>query len=136
MGRLSWGTTTVTVAASAQKTLASSRRVLVVEDEVLIAMVLEDMLDILGHTVVASPASFAEALGAIGAGGFDLAILDVNLGDNPVFPLADQLRAAGTAVIFATGSHRDSLPDRFVDALVIEKPYTFQAVEAAMRQLA
>ncbi len=76
-------------------------------------MVLEDMLDMLGHTVVATPGDFAEAEAAIAAGGFDLVIADVNLGADPVYPLADQVVAAGVPLILATGSHRDTLPPRF-----------------------
>nr|WP_295664088.1 response regulator [Polymorphobacter sp.] len=112
------------------------RRVLIVEDEILIAMVLEDVLEMLGHTVVGSPSTYAEAESAIAAGGFDLAILDVNLGNDPVFPLADKLRCAGTAIIFATGSHPDSLPVQFAGVPVLEKPYAVQAVETALGELA
>ncbi len=124
------------MAAIAKLASAPPRRVLVVEDEVLIAMVLEDILDLLGHVVVASPATYAEASAAIDAGGFDLAVLDVNLGDEPIFPLADRLTAAGTTIVFATGSHPDSLPERFHGVAVLEKPYAFQAVEAALENLA
>lgn len=123
-------------ADAARLPLATSRRVLIVEDEVLIAMVLEDVLDMLGYTVVGTPASFADAGKAIDAGGFDLAILDVNLGDDPVFPLADRLRAAGTPIIFATGSHRDSLPPRFDGTPILEKPYAVTAVETALFDIA
>lgn len=124
------------MAAIAKMVGVSPRRVLIVEDEVLIAMVLEDILGMLGHIVVATPATYAEAEAAIAAGGFDLAVLDVNLGHDPVFPLADRLCAAGTTIVFATGSHPDSLPDRFRDTTVLEKPYAFQAVEAVLGSLA
>lgn len=110
------------------------RHILIVEDEVLISMVLEDILDMLGHSVVATAATFADAERAIAGGGFDLAVLDVNLGHDPVYPLADALVAAGTDIIFATGSHPDSLPDRFRDCTVLEKPYAFQAVESALQR--
>ncbi|UAJ09467.1 response regulator [Glacieibacterium megasporae] len=123
-------------AAQAQSQATGSRRVLIVEDEVLIAMVLEDVLDLLGHRVVGTPSTYAEADAAIAAGGFDLAILDVNLGNDPVFPLADKLQESGVAIIFATGSHRDSLPSRFANAPVLEKPYAVQAVETALGELA
>ena len=123
-------------ADAARLPLAPSRRVLIVEDEVLITMVLEDVLDMLGHTVVATPASFTEAEKAIDVGGFDLAILDVNLGVDPVFPLADRLRAAGTPMIFATGSQRDTLPARFDGIPVLEKPYAIAAVETALGGIA
>ena len=107
------------------------RRVLIIEDEVLIAMVLEDMLDILGHVVVGTPTSLAEAETAIAAGGFDLVIADVNLGAESVYPLADRLRASGIGLILATGSHRDTLPPRFADVPVLEKPYAIAAIETA-----
>lgn len=116
-------------------TAPASRRVMIVEDDALIAMVLEDMLDVLGYTVVSSASTYAEADAAIAAGGFDVAILDVNLGREPVFPLAARLQAAGTSIIFATGSHRDSLPPIFSTVPVIEKPYAVQAVEAALSKV-
>lgn len=122
-------------ADAARPSQSTARRVLIVEDEVLIAMVLEDALDMLGHVVVGSAASYAETETAIAAGGFDLAILDVHLGSDPVFPLADRLVAAGTSVIFATGSHRDSLPARFDGMAVLEKPYAIAAVEAALAKV-
>ncbi len=108
---------------------------LIAEDEVLIAMVLEDMLDMLGHVVVSTPSSFAEAEAAVLAGGFDTAILDVNLGSEPIFPIAEQLRSAGVPIIFATGSHRDSLPVQFNGVPVLEKPYAVNAVELALGKL-
>ena len=115
------------------------RRVLIVEDEVLIGMVLEDILDMLGCTVAGNAVSFAEAtamVGELGADGFDIAILDVNLGVDPVYPLADRIVALGLPIVFATGSHPDSLPDRFTGYPVLEKPYAFAAVEAALGGLA
>lgn len=115
------------------------RRVLIVEDEVLIGMVLEDILDMLGCTVVGNAASFDEAtalVDSLGATGFDVAILDVNLGAEPVYPLADRIAAQGVPIIFATGSHPDTLPDRFASCGVLEKPYAFAAVESAIDGLA
>ncbi len=111
------------------------RRVLIIEDEVLIAMVLEDMLDIMGHVVVGTPATFAEAEAAIAAGGFDLVVADVNLGTEPIYPLADRVRDTGVALVLATGSHRDTLPARFADVPVLEKPYMLPAVEAAFEKI-
>lgn len=111
------------------------RRVLIVEDEVLIGMVLEDILDMLGCTIVGNAVSLDEAsaiVDRLGAGGYDVAILDVNLGAEPVYPLADQIAAHGVPIIFATGSHPDTLPDRFASCGVLEKPYSFEAVEALM----
>lgn len=115
------------------------RRVLIVEDEVLIGMVLEDILDMLGCTVAGNAGTFDEAaklIDSLGTSGFDVAILDVNLGAEPVYPLADRIAAAGVPIIFATGSHPDSLPDRFADCGVLEKPYAFASVETALGGLA
>ena len=112
------------------------QRVLIAEDEVLIGLVLEDMLGELGCAVAHNAESFRAteaALGSLGADGFDLAILDVNLGDEPVYPLADRIAALGKPIVFSTGSHRDTLPVRFQGSLVLEKPYSLAAVDAAVR---
>ncbi len=112
------------------------RRVAIVEDEVLIAILLEDILDSLGCEVVGPAASLQEASDLLALGRpIDTAILDVNLGSDPVYSVADQLIAAGVEVIFATGSHRSVLPDRFAGCKVLEKPYAFAAVEHAIGAL-
>lgn len=111
------------------------RHVLVVEDEVLIAMVLEDMLDILGHRVVGTPATLAEAQAAFDAGGFDLVVADVNLGAEAIYPLAERVLDAGIALILATGSHRDNLPPGFAGVPILEKPYTLAAIETALAKI-
>jgi len=113
------------------------RRVGVVEDEVLIAILLEDMLDALGCEPVGPATTLAEASDLLALDTpLDMAILDVNLGSEPVYPVADQLIAAGVEVIFATGSLRSVLPERFADCKVIEKPYAFDAVERAVGAMA
>ncbi|QXQ07524.1 response regulator [Sphingosinicellaceae bacterium] len=112
------------------------QRVLIVEDEVLIGLVLEDMLDMIGCRVAANAESIVagfDALERLGAEGFDVAILDVHLGTESVFPLADRLAALGKRIVFATGSHPDTLPERYGDSGVLEKPYAFAAVEALMK---
>lgn len=110
----------------------AQREVLIVEDEVLIGMVLEDMLDMLGHRVVANCASMDEAETAVAAGAFNLAIVDVNIGTDPIFPIADRLIAAGVPLVFATGSSSASLPEKYRGFPVLEKPYAFSAVEAVL----
>lgn len=110
----------------------SGCRVLVVEDEVLIGMVLEDILDMLGCTLAGSAATLDEAWSFANAGEFDVAILDVNIGADPVFPLAEKLQDQGVPIVFATGSLPDSLPERFANCPVLEKPYVYAGVEAAL----
>ena len=117
--------------------LGSRRRVAIVEDELLIAILLEDILDMLGCEIIGPATTLQEASSLIAAGQpIDLAILDVNLGNDPVYPLADQLIAAGVEVVFATGSHRSGLPERFAGCKVLEKPYAFAAVEDAVGVMA
>ena len=107
-------------------------RVLVVEDEVLIGMVLEDILDMLGCVLTGAAATMEEAWRLAETHEFDVAILDVNIGCDPIFPLADAVRERGIPVIFATGSLPDSLPERFADCPVLEKPYVYAGVESAL----
>lgn len=107
-------------------------RVLVVEDEVLIGMVLEDILDMLGCTLAGSAATMDEAWKLAESLDYDIAILDVNVGADPVYPLADKLLARGVPIVFATGSLPDSLPSRFGACGVLEKPYVYAGVEAAI----
>lgn len=114
------------------------QRVLIVEDEVLIGLVLEDIVEALGASVAANAESLSagfDALERLGPEGFDVAILDVHLGADAVFPLADRLAGIGKRIVFATGSHPDSLPNRFAGAAVLEKPYAYAAVEAIMQPL-
>ncbi len=110
------------------------QRVLVVEDEVLIGLVLEDILEMLGCAVVGNVESLAAAHAVLDrlGGDFDIAILDVHLGNESVYPIADRIAALGKRIVFATGSHRDTLPDRFASSPVLAKPYAYAGVETAL----
>jgi CheY-like chemotaxis protein len=110
------------------------RSILIVEDEPLIAMMLEDFLEELGHTIVASCESVAEALGHVERGGFDVAIIDVSLSDGQVWPVADRLAAAGTPFVLATGGHIEPPPTQHAAVPVLAKPYTIDAIEPAIEQ--
>jgi CheY-like chemotaxis protein len=85
-----------------EKIQAAGRRVLIVEDEVLICMLIETILDDAGYQVALAH-SVPEALEAIEQGQVDLAILDLNLRGKKVYPVAERLAARGTPFIFATG---------------------------------
>ena len=109
------------------------RSILIVEDEPLIAMMLEDFLEELGHNVVASCESVEAALTQVEAGGFDVAILDVQLKDGQrAWPVADRLAAAGTPFVLATGGHLEPPPAQHAHAPVLAKPYTIDAIEPAL----
>ena len=113
----------------------TARSILIVEDEPLIAMMLEDFLETLGHRIVASCDSVEEALQHVEAGGFDVAILDISLRDGRlVWPVADRLAEAGTPFVIATGGHVDPPPAAHADAPVLAKPYTIDAIEPALDQ--
>ena len=109
------------------------RSILIVEDEPLIAMMLEDFLETLGHKVVASCDNVDEALDHVAAGGFEVAILDVSLKDgHKVWPVADRLAAAGTPFVLATGGHIEPPPAAHAGAPVLAKPYTIDAIGPAL----
>ena len=108
------------------------RSILIVEDEPLIAMMLEDFLDSLGHSVRGICDSVHGALDEVEKGGFDLAILDVNLKGENVWPVASLLREKNVPFVSATGGHVDPPPPEFNDAPVIEKPYTVDRVTPAI----
>ena len=111
------------------------RSILIVEDEPLIAMMLEDFLDSLGHRVVATCDSVEDALGWAASGGFDVAIIDVQLKDGKsVWPVADKLAEKGIPFIVATGGHVDPPPGQHARAPVLSKPYTIDSIEPAVEQ--
>jgi CheY-like chemotaxis protein len=109
-----------------------ARSILIVEDEPLIAMMLEDFLDSLGHKVRGTCDNVQSALDEVEKGGFDLAILDVNLKGENVWPVATLLRERNVPFVIATGGHVDPPPPEFNDAPVIEKPYTVDRVTPAI----
>jgi CheY-like chemotaxis protein len=100
------------------------RRILVVEDEMMIAMLVEDMLSELGCSVIGPAHSLDTALDlALTEAGIDAALLDVNLGGQPVFAVADALRAKGVPAIFSTGYGDAGLRDVDRGSPVLQKPF-------------
>lgn len=108
-------------------------RLLVVEDEALVAMVLEDYLADLGCTVVGPASTIGDALAFVQAEplAFDGAILDVNLGRDPIDPVADALTERGVPFILATGDG-GAAAGRF-KAPILSKPFQFDALERIVR---
>lgn len=111
-------------------------RVLLVEDEPLIAMMLEDFLEALGQGHAGTADSVATALPLVEAGGIDAAILDVNLrGGEKSFAIADALAARGVPFVFATGGAGDEIAPAHRDRPRLTKPFTMEGVEKALAQL-
>jgi len=105
-------------------------RIMIVEDEALVAMILEDQLQEIGLSTVATCASVAEAMKAIDRIALDAAILDVNLGGQLVYPVADRLMDLSIPFVFVTGYGRESIDRRYDSIHVLEKPVEREALEA------
>jgi PAS domain S-box-containing protein len=114
---------------AAQNAPLLARRVMIVEDEALVALVLADQLTELGLSVVGPCSSVAEAKAAAAEGDFEAALLDVNLGGELVYPVADLLYSRGIPFIFVTGYGRESIDRRFADAPVLEKPVEMESLQ-------
>ncbi|NML05334.1 response regulator [Sphingomonas sp. G-3-2-10] len=116
--------------------MASPQRILIVEDEPLIAMMLEDFLEMLDRELAGSADTVAAALDLIAAGGIDAAILDVNLrAGEQSWPIADKLAELGIPFVLATGGSGDSVAEQHRDRPVLGKPFTMDAVEKALDAL-
>ena len=101
----------------------AGRRILVVEDEPLLAMLTEDLL-IEGGAVVVGPApTLAAAEGLIAQGGLDGALLDVNICGREVYPVAELLARDGVPFVFVTGYGAQGHPPRYREHLTIQKPF-------------
>jgi CheY-like chemotaxis protein len=105
------------------------QRIMIVEDEALVAMILEDQLKELGLSIVASCATVREAMAAIDEHAPDAAILDVNLRGQTVYPVADRLKERGIPFVFVTGYGRESIDQRYTSIQVLEKPIERQVLE-------
>lgn len=103
--------------------LLSGRRILVVEDEMLVLLNVEDMLADLGCTSVSVAATVDQALALIAAQTFDAAMVDVNLNGRKSYLVADALAARGVPFVFSTGYSGESLDDGHRDRPVLGKPY-------------
>ncbi|SDM90163.1 CheY chemotaxis protein or a CheY-like REC (receiver) domain [Methylobacterium phyllostachyos] len=115
-------------------TLLVGRRVLLVEDESLVAMLAEDMLLDLGCEVTVAM-RLDKALGLVRSESFDIAVLDVNLGDARSYPVADLLHEGGTPFLFATGYGQKGLEGSYRNVPVLLKPYQADPLEHLLVRL-
>jgi PAS domain S-box-containing protein len=107
-------------------------RVLLVEDEPLVGMMMSDILREMGCAVLGPVGSTAEARAAVAAGGIDLAVLDINLGHEFVYPLAELLVDRNVPFIFLTGYSTEAVDQRFAHISVLEKPVDRERLRAAL----
>ncbi len=110
-------------------------RILLVDDEPLISMLVEDWLAELGHEVVGPARSLQDGLALADSDGLDGAILDLRLGDENSYPLANALRARGVPFAFATGDGGPNDEPGFETALLLAKPFDYEGVKSVLDQL-
>lgn len=110
-------------------------RVLVVEDESLVAMFLEDVLEDLGHQMLGPFSRVDAALAAAQSEDFDVAILDVNVNGQAIFPVAEAIAAREIPFIFSTGYGQKSLPEEYRSRPTLDKPFLPGDVEAVLGKL-
>jgi CheY-like chemotaxis protein len=106
----------------------AGNRILAVEDEALVAAMLRDVLTDLGFVVIGPIATIAEALDVARGEVIDGAILDVNVGGEAIYPVADALRARDIPFVFLTGYRSDGIDRRYAQVPALEKPIDPQAL--------
>jgi CheY-like chemotaxis protein len=107
--------------------------VLVAEDEMLVALFIEDMLAEFGYRLAGVVSRLEEAMAH--PADYDLAVLDVHLNGQPVFDFADRLAERGTPFVFATGYGARGIPERHRDRPVLQKPYMPENLKQALDRL-
>ena len=105
------------------------RRVLVVEDEALVAMALCETLNELGYKVIGPFSRISEAIGALRTNDIDAAVLDINLGGEMVYPLADVLADARIPFAFVTGYGAEEIKHRYDRIPILQKPIETDALK-------
>jgi CheY-like chemotaxis protein len=112
---------------------AAGKRVLVVEDELMIRMLLQDMLADLGHTLAGEAGRIEDAVALAKQGEFDIAILDVNLNGQPISPVVEVLLERGVPFVFATGYGQRGVPEPYRGSPTLQKPFQADALAEALK---
>lgn len=107
-------------------------RVFVVEDEFAVLLLIEDMLNELGCELAGSASRVAEALGLVRDRLPDVAVLDVNVAGEPVYPIAEFLAGRNVPIVFSTGYGGETLGNPWRDRPVLQKPYMLEQLAAAL----
>lgn len=116
--------------------MAGPFRVLVVEDEMMIAMMLEDILADLGHQVAGVAMRLPQAIELSKGIDADVAILDINLDGRKSFPAAAVLRERGVKLIFASGYGSPGLEAPFLEEVILKKPFEASDIRSALQRVA
>jgi DNA-binding response OmpR family regulator len=110
-------------------------RVLLVEDEMLVAFLIEGYLREFGCEIVGPVSRVAKALRMVEAETFDLALLDINLAGEEVYPVASQLKARGVPFVLLSGYGPDRLRDEWIGSPILSKPIQSEALKASIETL-
>jgi CheY-like chemotaxis protein len=119
-----------------QENSGAGKRVLVVEDELMIRMLLQDMLTDLGYTLAGEAGRIDEALELAKEGRFDVAILDVNLNGQSISPVVEILIERGLPFVFATGYGQRGVPEPYRQTPTLQKPFEVRALALAIEAAA
>ena len=109
--------------------------ILIVDDEPMIAMSLEDYFRDLGFSRIFCAGSLVEASKIMATEMPDLAILDVNVGQSLVFPLADELRSRGIPFFFSSGRGTENFPDQWKTHPFVPKPASTAALSSTLDRM-
>jgi len=110
-------------------------RVLLVEDEMIVAMHIEDVLRDAGCEIVGRAGTLQSALALVRDEPLDIALLDVNLDGDPTYPIAEELDARGIPFVLATGYGQSMLPEQWRNRPCLRKPFTDGQLEDAVRRV-
>jgi CheY-like chemotaxis protein len=119
-----------------QENCGAGKRIIVVEDELMIRMLLQDMLTDLGYTLAGEAGRLDEALELAKEGQFDVAILDVNLNGQPISPVVEVLIERGLPFVFATGYGQRGVPEPYRQTPTLQKPFEVEALALAIEAAA
>ena len=135
IGELARETAHISVTPAAQRQSIAGKRVLIVEDEPLIGMVLTDYLSDAGCIPIGPAQNVARALTLIREETFDAALVDGNLAGRSVDEIAVALTQRRVPFVFVTGYGREALPQGFREAMIVEKPFTQDQVISSLERL-
>jgi CheY-like chemotaxis protein len=122
--------------AAEQDDILAGKRVLLIEDSLIIALDAEDILYRLGSLEVLTEGTVPGAIAMIDSTPPDIAILDINLGNTNSFAIADRLMEKGIPFMFATGyGEQAKLPEQHVSRIVAQKPYTLATMRRRLSEL-
>jgi len=119
-----------------QALIKNPSKILLVEDEALVLMLLEDMLDEMGHAVAGTATDLAEAIELARNANYDLAIIDINLKGERTFPVAEIVQSRNLPLIFSTGYADEAIDQRFSAIPVLQKPFDDRSLAGALAKVA